>query len=256
MDLNSSLFNIFEEPENMDRRNFLKAGVAAGTVSLTSVNKLLETPKASEEKLDQIYEGGFPGFDEHRPNMLVDVIEIGENYLQDEVIETIESIYDENGVNAIFGRRKDRYSEEDFQSHYGGDVARILGTDGYTGFIQDQVSSTMRNSAVQMVMSPGKVDRPKGWLEYGSGQNQIHRTGFATDSIALGSDTAFREGYSEDFLRGKTLVLLHELGHAQGLEHSDDPSNVMYKHVDLDADLGYSSGQWRKIKWRRIKNLV
>lgn len=249
MDLYSSLFNFFEESKQMDieldmeRRDFLKAGVA-GATSMAGVYKLLEDPQVSEEKLDEMYAGGFPGFDQDRPNMLVDVLEVGDNYLQEEVIDIVESVYDDNGINAIIGRREQDYPEEEFQQSYGGDAAKILGADGYSGFIRDQVSSPMINSAVQTVVSPGKADNPEGWLHY----EEKYRTGFATDSIALGSDKAFEQGYPDDVVKGKAIVLMHELGHAQGLEHTDDSSNVMYENVDLNADLEYSEDQWDKIK--------
>ena len=228
---------------DMDRRNLLKAGFA-GATSITAGYNILHDSRVTEEKLDDLYMGGFPGFDQNRPNMLVDVIEVGNNYLQKDVIELVESVYDDNGINAIIERREQDYPEEEFHKKYGGNAAKILGTDGYSGFIRDQVSSPMIDSAVQTIVSPGKADNPEGWLHY----EQEYRTGFATDSIALGSDNAFEQGYPDDFTRGKAIVLMHELGHVQSLEHNNDPSNVMYENVDLDADLEYSNDQWEKIK--------
>lgn len=246
MDLYSRLFNLLEEPD-MERRQFLKSSIA-GAATLFASGSLLEKSHDFEEKLDDMYKGGFPGFEEDRPNALIDVIEIGDNYLQQEVIDMIEAVYDENGVNAIVKRRKQEYPEKKFYKHYGGDAAKILGTDGYNGFIEDQVSLPMRSSAIQAVVSPGKADDPEGWLEYDLGPEKMYRTGFATDSIALGSDNAFKEVYSDNFLRGKALVLMHEIGHSYGLEHIDDQSNVMYENVDLNADLEYTSEQWKKIR--------
>lgn len=251
MDIYSSLFNFFEESKmgvkdielNMGRRDFLKAGVA-GATSIPVGYKLLEKPRVSEEQLDEMYVAGFSGFDKNRPNVILDVLEVGDNYLQEEVIDTVESIYDDNGINMIIGRREQKYPEEDFIKRYGGNAAKILGTGDYKGFVREQISSPMLSSAIQTVVSPGKVDNPEGWLEY----EEMYRTGFATDSIALGSDTAFEQGYPDDVIRGKTTVLMHEIGHVCGLEHTDDPSNVMYEYVDLNADLEYSDEQWDKIK--------
>lgn len=251
MDLYSSLCKFFEESKrgveeidiDPDRRDFLKASTA-GLTSASLGYKLLEKPQVSEEQLDEIYIEGFPGFDQNRPNMVVDVLEVGDNHLQEEVINLVESVYDENGINAIIGRREQEYPEDEFRRNYGGDAAKILGTDGYKGFIREQVSPSMFNSAIQTVISPGKADNPEGWLHY----EEKYRTGFATDSIALGSDTAFEQGYPDDFTKGKALVLIHEIGHAYGLEHTHEPSNVMYENVDLNADLEYSENQWDKLK--------
>jgi len=240
MDIDIDIDRTFD----IGRRDFLKAA-GLGATSIGVGYGFIENSGVSEDQLDELYIGGFPGLDQDRPNLIVDTIEIGDNYLQQEVIDIVENIYDKNGINAVIGRRKQDYSEENFQKYYGGDVAKILGSSDYTGFVENQVSSVMRKNAVQTtIITPGKPDNPEGWLHY----KETYRTGFANDSVALGSDKAFEHGYPEDPIRGKSLVLMHELGHAYGLEHNHDPSNVMYENVDLNADLEYSEDQWEHIK--------
>ena len=249
MDLNSSLFKLFEEPDmeiDEQRRKFLRKLGATGAVSITGIDNL--SYQSVEKKLDDLYQEDFSDFNRERPDVLVDVFEIGDNKLEEDVIELLEAVHEENGVNLKIGRRKQNYPEKAFLEDYGGDVAKILGTDGYKGFVQDNVSSYMQEIGVQTLVTPGKVDEPEGWLEYDRGDEELYRTGFATESIALGSDNAFMQGYPGNHVEGKALVFIHELGHAYGLKHKDDPSNVMYENVDTRADLEYNQRQWEKIK--------
>lgn len=248
MGLYSRLFKLYEESEvdpdiELDRRELLETAVT-GTVSFSIARKLLKDPEPSQDSLEEIYGSNFRGYEEARPNLLLDVTEVEGNNLDQEIIDKVESIYDRNGINLIIAKRKQKYPQQEFQTRYGGEVARILGTDGYSGFFRENISSKMRQHGIQTVVTPGKPDNPRGWLEY---ENK-YRTGFATDSIALGSNTAFEQGYPEDPEKGKQIILMHEIGHACGLEHVKEPSNIMYENVDLNADLTYSEKQWEKIK--------
>lgn len=271
MGLYSRLFNLYEESFvdwnrdtdfdiDMGRRQFLEAsamGLAAtgglnvltgGSRGYTGVPSRYQQDQDFVGRLDDIYENGFSGFDQDRPNVLIDVIEVGNNYLQQEVIDQIESIHDEHDINAVVGRREEKYPVDSFREEYGGDVNRILGCNGYSSFMEkeDMVFPEIRDAAVQVVMSSGKPDDPVGWLEY----EGLHKTGFALDSVAMASDMAFEEGYSEEFIAGKTRVLIHEIGHSYGLEHSDDPEDLMYSEVDLNSDQDFTEQEWNTIKRR------
>lgn len=276
MELYSRMFNMFEESKLMDkkvinRRNFLRG--MAGAIALSSQGSLgssgyngiplnYQYDTGFQEKLDDLYGKDRPEFDEDQPNVLLDVIEVGDNYIQGELIEEVESIHDENGVNAAIGVRQESYPEDVFAEKYGGNVSKILGAYGYSGFVKNEVSQEMRDSAIQLIMTPGiREGDNEGWLE--CPEKEMCRAGFAERSVvALGSDTAFEEKYNwieenkpdidleenYDFVDIKKLTLMHEKGHTYGLEHSDDPSEVMHEDPAYYAGPGYRPDEWDYIR--------
>lgn len=264
MALYSRLFNKFEESgmDELDRREYLGLvgasvltldGIYAGdNEDYTGVSPGYMFDQSFHDRLDDLYIGGFPGFDEERPNVLIDVIEIGDHYLQQDVFESIEEVYDAAyDVNAVVGRREKSFPESSFLGGYGGDAARILGVGEYTGFVENRVSRELADAAIQVIMTPGEEEPRQGWLKYlpENAQEAIYRAGFTLDSVvALGSDSALQEKYGSEFLEGKKRLLLHEIYHSHGITHSEDPSDIMYPDVEVDADLALEGEEARELR--------
>lgn len=203
-----------------------------------------------EQELDNIYRQDFPGFEEDRPNVLVDVLPVGDRQLQDSIAEHVEEEHDRYGINAVVRQRKDSFPENKFIERYGWEDNSILGYGGNPGFVDQEVSDFMQSIAVPVVMSPGKPDSPEGWIfNEGEGfQGNQWLLGSYMESVAFADDDAFQDEYGSDYLEGKLRLVMHELGHVYGLEHSEKNHDLMNPEVRLESDPSFRPEEWRRIR--------
>ncbi len=207
--------------------------------------------------LESIYRDELDDFSAERPNVLLDVIPVGNNYLEPGIAEFLEEEHRKNGINMLVGQREDHFPGDKFLEKYGWDAGEILGHGSYSGFVDKEVSSEMQEAAIQVIMAPGKPVDPEGFLEY----EDTYNLGWTSmdrqrNSIVIASNTAFgrdtsREpaGYGENYLDGKLRVNLHEVGHLYGLSHEEgNTADVMHDPVYPDCNPSFSDGDWRRIR--------
>lgn len=190
---------------------------------------------------------GFAGFEPDHPNVLFDVISVGGHRIPEDVKEHLERTHEEHGIQGKIHRRSVDYPGERFLDRYGGDVGKILGTeDGYSGFVDDEVTEEMDEAAVQIILTPGAQQEREGWLQ----RDGEFLGGVAYESVILVSVEALRSHYDEQFKAGMYRTLLHEIGHVYGLEHAENPNSVMHEDVPIDSRLDLKPGQWKRIRER------
>jgi hypothetical protein len=123
--------------------------------------------------------------------------------------------------------------------------------DGSTSYVPQQGSW---NQPADLVIAFAQHNGSGGGSTYLSGANQLGEGGFQstymtgsngqvtsykiTKGYAVIDATAF--GYSSDLVRNDTL--LHELGHAVGLNHARYTSEIMYPVISNYSPNGYTAG--------------
>ncbi|OAQ51726.1 hypothetical protein HTG_16850 [Natrinema mahii] len=202
--------------------------------------------------LDRIYREGFSGFDDSMPNILVDVIIVENNRgnnssIPDDVVDKVEEKHITKGINAMVQVRDGIYPFDDFTLNY-----MEMGPDNISPhvdkFVKSEIREEMNEAAIQVVILPtyGQIiqfpEEDDEWVGYNSSE---------TNSIGISSTPAIKKDYQEDFEGALLRTFLHELGHAYGLDHSQDKKSIMYKKIHMGSRSDFSGEEWRKI-WERI----
>lgn len=205
--------------------------------------------------LKQLYGDDFSGFQQGQPNVLFDVIPVGDSVLQEGIAESIEKAHTEQDINAIVSQRQDSFSRYKFFEHYGYDADKILANEsGSSGFVKNEVSQKMDEAAVQVILAPDDLGVADELLV--SDKMDEDTYGAAINSVVLVPDRIFKELYSGSFEEGKFKTLMHEIGHIYGLEHSTNSKDLMYEDITEDSRPYFTPKQWCRIKKRvRILNL-
>ncbi len=243
----------------------------------TGVPDYLKDNSRFEAELEDLYIEDFEGFDPDRPNVLVDVIPVGDHQLEEEVARAIEEVHNEapvgdEGINAFVGRRKPEYAypEDEFVNEYGGDAAMIHGVkEGYDDFFEREVPAELRVAAIQVLRTPGvqssSYDLPEGALEFtedldweeeycDNDHGCVYMAIASGTNIVMAPEEGFKHFYGDEYIEGTKRVALHDIGHAFDLEHSDNPQDVMYAEegVQADSDLSFTPEEWKVVEdqWR------
>ena len=161
--------------------------------------------------------------------------------------------------------REEKIDEEEFTDTYELSTDDILGTED--SLYDEAVDEVMKDAAAQVFMVPGR-ETPYGEklingeeLSYPDPGDLEKGDDLGANAVALGDRAAVaideyglqpvleREGHPDM----KLYTVVHELGHIFGLDHTDDPDNVMFgKNLRASRNPSFTSQQAAEMR----ENLV
>lgn len=195
-------------------------------------------------------------FDSTAYDALVDMRFVEGERLTDEHVQEVRDIFSDLGINLAILEREEKIDEGEFMDTYGPSTDNILGTED--SLYDEAVDEVMKDAAAQVFMVPGR-ETPYGEklingeeLSYPDPEDLEEGDDLGANAVALGDRAAVaideyglqpvlkREGPPDM----KLYTVIHELGHIFGLDHTDDPDNVMFEsNLRASRDLAFTSQQ-------------
>lgn len=164
------------------------------------------------------------------PNLFIDLrpVDIGE--IAEEFREDIENWFQMNGVSTLCSVHSDTITSLN-DEHDKENIYRIIGgmdNPGKRENLYSKVDKIYKNAAVQVFLVPWDIAGPDGTPDY--------------DGVAAGT----RAAVEYTVFRDESLdITYHEILHCIGLEHSDEPDNIMHPHSEGGS---LSSEQWDYVR--------
>lgn len=168
-------------------------------------------------------------------NVIFDFHYVEGEILDDEHVESIETVFQDAGVNAKVLENETVLTEDEFHEHRPVDRELLVNE---SSLWSEYTEDFMKDTAIQVYFVPGKKDKPnRGELKTFDQEGDARwLEGLTYASENPRSVVSFDSPY-----RVKGAV--HELGHAMGLRHTEDETDIMYVPITEETELGFDEKQ-------------
>lgn len=198
----------------------------------------LEEDPAFRTDLEDLFDTSVDGFDPEWKDLIIDARYVEGETFADENKEYLQGMFqDRAGVTLHWLDYPQQYPRDEFLEEYGYDPADILW--GEDSFYEQEVEDWLKDTALQVVFSPGKPDGEHEGALYCAPGDKFSNGFSALNRVAVGSGSQ----------QQKLSTTLHEILHLGNWEHNyDDPDDpgVMGQQEVVDA----TPEQWDRFKHR------
>jgi hypothetical protein len=240
---------------SLKRRDVIKGLTTVGFLNITEGSAHRDTRNFAQDKLDLF--NGYNGVPRHyfedsnfrdrveedfnyqdpsklvqgEPNMIVDFRVYDNLDVDISFYDEVEDFFSEHGVNTMCIEYGENLDSSNIENHE--QAIKILGNSEIPESIDSEsvysrIDTAYQNLGVQVFLVPWDIAGPNGGYEF---------TG-----IALGTRSVVEFGRN---IESNLDITKHEILHTLGLDHSDNPDNLMY-YKEGGSDL--NPCQWEEVR--------